>query len=110
MTTIGIAEASRQLSHLVNQAAYAREIVVLTSRGQAKAVLMGVDAFHELVGMRPYIEKQLMPLDTVSRAFREALEESGYDTTEKIISLVRDVRKEMAGERSEASKPKETGE
>ena len=77
MATIGIAEASRQLSHLVNQAAYAREIVVLTSRGQAKAVLMGMDAFHELIGMRPYIERQLKPLDTLSRAFREALDEAG---------------------------------
>ena len=103
MTTIGIAEASRQLSHLVNQAAYAREIVVLTSRGQAKAVLMGVEAFQELVGMRPYVERQLKPLDTFRRAFREALDEAGYRDSEKIVNLVRDIRKEIAEERSSQS-------
>jgi prevent-host-death family protein len=100
MTTIGIAEASRQLSHLVNQAAYAREIIVLTSRGQAKAVLLGVDAFQELVGMRPYVDKQLKPLDSFHRSIREALEESGYGDPEKIVDLVQDVRREMADERS----------
>ncbi len=110
MSTIGIAEASRQLSSLVNQAAYAREIVVLTSRGQAKAVLMGVDAFHELVGMRPYVERPLKPLDTFSRAFRDALDEAGYDTSRKIVSLVRDVRKEIAEERLSRSDSDEQDE
>ena len=101
MSTIGIAEASRQLSHLVNQASYAGEIIVLTSRGQAKAVLMGMDAFQELLGMSAYTERRLKPLEPFQRAFREALDEAGYTTAEKIVSLVRDVRREMASERAE---------
>jgi len=99
MSTVSISEASRQLSQLVNRAAYGREVLVLTSRGQAKAVLIGVDAFQELVGARQYTQRELMPLDTFQHRFREALSEAGYDTQDKIVDLARKVRSEVAAER-----------
>ena len=37
--SISISEASRNLSHWVNQASYGRECVLLTSRGRVKAVV-----------------------------------------------------------------------
>ena len=54
MSTVSITEASRQLSQLINRAAYGRDIVILTSRGQAKAVLLGMEAFDQLVGMHKH--------------------------------------------------------
>ena len=87
MSTISIAEASRQFSQVVNRAAYGRDVVVLTSRGQPKAVLLGM---HE------YADKPLMPLDEFQEKFRAALAEAGYDTREKILALVHDVKVELA--------------
>ena len=98
MSTVSIAEASRQLSRLVNRAAFGREVVILTSRGQAKAVLLGMDAFQELVGMREYGEWPLMPLDAFQRQFRQTLADAGYGTREEIVDLVREVRREMTSE------------
>ena len=99
MSTVSISEATRQLSQLVNRAAYGREVLVLTSRGQAKAVLIGVEAFQELVGARQDAQRILMPLDAFQSQFREALAEAGYSTEEKIVELTREVRREVAAER-----------
>lgn len=98
MSTIAIAEASRQFSQVVNRAAYGRDVVVLTSRGQPKAVLLGLEAFDQLVGMREYAEQSLMPLDEFQGKFRAALAEAGYDTHQKILELVREVKVELASE------------
>lgn len=98
MSTVSITEASRQLSQLINRAAYGRDIVILTSRGQAKAVLLGMEAFDQLVGMHKHAEQPLMPLAEFQQKFRAALEDAGYDTREKIVKLVREVRGEKARE------------
>lgn len=104
MSTVSISDATRQLSRLVNRAAYGREVLVLTSRGQAKAVLIGVEAFQELVGARQHAQRPLMPLDSLQRQFREALAEAGYDTQEKIVELTREIRREVAAERTPSKK------
>lgn len=96
MSTISIAEASRQFSQVVNRAAYGRDVVVLTSRGQPKAILLGLEAFNQLIGMQEYAEHPLMPLDEFQEKFRAALTEAGYDTRQKILALVRDIKTELA--------------
>jgi prevent-host-death family protein len=100
MSTVSISEASRQLSRLVNRAAFGNEVVVLTSRGRAKAVLLGVEAFEELVGMRAYAQQELIPLDVFQQQFQQALSEAGYDTADQVVDLVRQVKREQAAERS----------
>ncbi|MDR7494237.1 MAG: type II toxin-antitoxin system Phd/YefM family antitoxin [Armatimonadota bacterium] len=45
-------EAKRDLSRLVNKAAYGHQPVVLTSRGRPKAVLVAHDDFQALLGER----------------------------------------------------------
>lgn len=99
MTQVSIANASRQLSSLVNRAAYGREVVTLTSRGKAKAVILGVESFQKLVGMSEYAQEELMPLDAFRAAFHRALEEAGYSTRESVVELVREVKRELAEER-----------
>jgi prevent-host-death family protein len=104
MSMVSISDATRQLSQLVNRAAYGREVLVLTSRGQAKAVLLGMEAFQELVGARQHAQQSLMPLDAFQRQFREALAETGYDTEEKIVELTREIRHELAADRETSEK------
>ena len=106
MSTVSISEASRHLSRIVNKAAYGQEFVVLTSRGQAKAVLMGIDAFEHLVGTYEYAQRPLKPLDTLRLQVRQALGEAGYDSRESIVALVRDVKHEMSNERTQPDKHK----
>lgn len=100
MSTVSISEASRKLSRLVNRAAFGKEIVVLTSRGRAKAVLLGMETFEELIDMRAHAQEQLIPLDTFQQQFQQALAEAGYDTSEKVVEMVREVKRELAAERA----------
>lgn len=99
MSTVSISEASRELSRLVNRAAFGNEIVVLTSRGRAKAVLLGLETFEELIGTREQAKQRLVPLDTFQQQFQQALAEAGYDTTEKVVEMVRQVKHELVAER-----------
>ena len=105
MSTVSIADANRHLSQLINRAAYGSEVVVLTSRGQAKAVLLGIDAFESLVGMGDYANRPLLPLETLQDEFGRALAAAGYDSRDKIVDLVRDVKREMLADREQALVP-----
>ncbi len=96
MSTISIAEASRQLSQIINRASYGREVVILTSRGKPKAVLLGVEAFQQIIGFER--KPQLASVNEFRVQFRKALEEAGYRTPEDIVELVRSVKKEIANE------------
>lgn len=99
MAEISISEASRNLSHWINRASYGRELVVVTSRGKAKAVILGMEAFEALFGMKLLSEEELTPLPQFQNEFRGAMEDAGYKTRQDIIDLVREVRKEIADER-----------
>jgi len=96
MSSISIADASRQLSQVINRASYGREVVILTSRGRPKAILIGLDAFQQLLGMEGKAE--LASVQEIRRAFRKDLEDIGYANPEDIVALVRSVKKEMADE------------
>jgi len=98
--SISISEASRNLSHWVNQASYGRECVLLTSRGRVKAVIIGVEAFEALLGTQPTAANQRMPVAQLRREFRQALGEAGYQTKEEMLNLVQEVKRELAEERS----------
>jgi prevent-host-death family protein len=98
MTQISVSETSRNLSHWINRASYGREIVVITSRGRAKAVMMGVDTFEDLIGLGDYAERDRMPLEQLREEFRQALIEAGYRTREDIVHLVHEVKAEIAAE------------
>ncbi len=110
MATLRIADASRQLSEIVNRVAEGQELIILTSDGQPKAVLLGVEAFEDLVGMREHSCRQLMPLDSLQKQFQQALLEAGYDSHEKIVKLVQEVKQEMAAERQQKFIPLQEAE
>jgi len=50
MERLSIAEVRRDLSKVVNEVAFGRKQIVLTSRGRPKAVLIGHDEFLRLGG------------------------------------------------------------
>lgn len=99
MTTVKIADASNQLSELVNRVASGRELIILTAEGKGLAVMLGVETFQDLVEMREYSDRSLMPLETFQQQFQQALVEAGYDSRAKIVNLVREVKREMEAER-----------
>jgi prevent-host-death family protein len=101
MTQITVSQASRNLSHWLNRASFGREVVVVTSHGRAKAVILGVDAFEELLGLGPYADWEPTPLDEFRRAFREALAEAGYQSHEELLALVREAKREVLAARAQ---------
>jgi prevent-host-death family protein len=96
MTTISISEAGRQLSQIVNRACYGGEVIVLASRGKPKAVMIGIDAFRQILGIHKIAEGAQMSAGDLQQGLRQALAEEGYDTLEQIVALVRDVKREIA--------------
>ncbi len=53
MNRLSIAEARRELSRVINQVAFGKTPVVLTSRGRPKAVPLGHEEYVRLVGAAP---------------------------------------------------------
>ena len=86
---IGIREASRNLSKLVNQAAYSQDPIVLTSHSRPKAVLLSYERYQELVGPRENAE-------TLARArrLRAEFEAQHGVFSEDLIQLVRAEREQ----------------
>ena len=98
MSHVSISEASQNLSHWINQASYGRECVIVTSRGRAKAVLIGVEAFAALIGVPDQDRQRSLPVQQLRREFSQALAEAGYETPDQVVDLVRDVKRELADE------------
>jgi hypothetical protein len=71
----------------------------LTANGQKQAVLLSVEAFAYLIGMRAYQKRDLMPADEFHQAFHHALVAAGYDSREKILNLIHEVKQEMIEDR-----------
>ncbi|MEQ8539272.1 MAG: type II toxin-antitoxin system Phd/YefM family antitoxin [Coleofasciculus sp. D1-CHI-01] len=101
MTLVKITDTTSQLSELVKRVNSERELIILTTDGQAKAVLLGLEAFEDLLGMREYSQLELVPLHDFQQQFKQALIEAGYDSRDKIVNLVQDVKREMAAERQD---------
>jgi prevent-host-death family protein len=102
MTLVSVSEASQNLSHWINQASYGRECVIVTSRGRAKAVLIGVEAFEAMIGVFDPGREPSRSVEQLRREFRQALAEAGYRTSDQIAELVREVKRELADEQTVA--------
>lgn len=100
MSRVSVSEASRNLSHWINRAAYGQESIVLESHGRPKAVLIGVELFEELTRDRPEFKQERMSLTELRSGFRRALEEAGYGTPEDIVRLIEEIKVEMMTEQA----------
>jgi prevent-host-death family protein len=101
---MSISEASRQFTRLVERADK-RTPVIVTSHGKAKAVLLSIASFEDLIGMREYAQRPLMPLSAFQKQFRQALTEAGYETRDQIIELVNEVKHEQVNAHTPRRKP-----
>ena len=45
---VGIRQAGRELSRLINRAVYGKEHITITSRGKAKAILLSLEEYERL--------------------------------------------------------------
>ena len=102
MSRVSVSEASRNLSHWINRAAYGQESVILESHGRPKAVLIGVEAFEELTRGRPEFGRERLPTAEFRAGFRRALEEAGYSTPEDIVRLIQEIKSELAAEQHDS--------
>ncbi len=84
---IGIRDASRQLSRLINRVVHTQEPVVLTSRGRPKAVLLSYEAYQDITG-NPDIEQVLAR----ARRLRAEFEARYGPLTEDVVAIVREER------------------
>ena len=98
-SNIDITSSSSELANLVERANNSQEIITLTASDQKSAVLLSLEAFEYLVGLQKYRQNELMPPDEFEQQFHQSLVAAGYDSREKIIDLVRDVKQEMYRER-----------
>ena len=69
--------------------------MIVTSRGRAKAVLIGVDAFETLIGVPVQNRQPAVPLEQLRHQFQQALAEAGYNTPDAVVGLVREVKREL---------------
>ncbi|HAX78158.1 MAG TPA: hypothetical protein DCY88_20645 [Cyanobacteria bacterium UBA11372] len=53
--------------------------------------------------MREYAQRELIPLDSFQQQFQQALIEAGYDSHQKIVNLVQEIKQEIAAERQQKS-------
>jgi prevent-host-death family protein len=98
MTRVSVSQASRNLSHWINRAAYGGDTVILESHGRPKAVLMSLETFEGLLGIRQYLEQEPLPAAELQVGLRHAFDQAGYRTEEDILGLIREVKEEMAAE------------
>ena len=67
----------------------------MTSRGRAKAVLIGAKAFEALIGVSDQDRQPSRSAAQLRRGFRQALAEAGYGTPDQVVELVREVKREL---------------
>ena len=98
---IDVNTTAPKLSDLVERATDSQEIITLKSGNQKKAVLISAETFEYLVGLNKYRRSETMPADEFEKGFHQALVDAGYDSREKILDLVREVKQELYEERQQ---------
>ena len=96
---IDVNSTAPELTDLVDRAASSQEIIALKSDNRKKAVLINAEAFEYLVGLNEYRRSETMPADEFEKGFHRALVDAGYDSREKILDLIREVKQELCEER-----------
>jgi len=91
---VGIREASRQLSKLINRVVHTKEPVVLTSRGKPKAVLISFETYQRLTG-RPDFDEVLAR----ARRLRAEFEARYGSLTTDVVALAREEREQQQAAR-----------
>ena len=88
---------NQELSQLIQQANSKREAITLVQEGQQKAVLLSLEMFQNLIGISDRREK--LSVTGFADTSRQLFTTSGYDSPDKIMQLLDEVKEELAVER-----------
>jgi len=90
---------NQELSQLIQQATSKREAITLVQEGQQKAVLLSLEMFQALIGISDRIEN--LSAEGLAAMSRQLFTKSGYDSPDKIMHLIQEVKQELATEREQ---------
>jgi len=88
---------NQELSQLIQQATSKREAITLVQEGQQKAVLLSLEMFQYLIGISD--RREQLSVEEFAAMSRQIFTKSGYDSTEKTMQLIQEVKQELAAER-----------
>ena len=88
---------NQELSQLIQQANSKREAITLVQEGQQKAVLLSLEMFQDLIGISD--RREQISVTGFADTSRQLFTTSGYDSAEKIMQLLHEVKEELAAER-----------
>lgn len=95
---------NQELSQLIQKATSKREAITLVQEGQQKAVLLSLEMFQNLIGISD--RREQLSVVEFSDVSRQLFTTSGYDSAEKIMQLLHEVKEELAVEREVMLKKK----
>jgi prevent-host-death family protein len=75
VTDIGIAEARRDLSAIINRVAYGGERIILASRGKPKAAIVSIEDLHRLEEMEKTVDERARTERKAALAMAKAVRE-----------------------------------
>jgi prevent-host-death family protein len=75
MTDVGIAEARRDLSAIINRVVYGGERIVLSSRGKPKAAIVSIEDLHRLEEMEKMVDERARTERKAALAMAKAVRE-----------------------------------
>jgi PHD/YefM family antitoxin component YafN of YafNO toxin-antitoxin module len=90
---------NKELSQLIEQANSKREAIALVQEGQQKAVLLSLEMFQYLIGISD--RREQLSSEGFATMSRQLFTQSSYDSTDKIMELIQDVKQELSTEREQ---------
>ena len=90
---------NQELSQLIQQATSKREAITLVQEGQQKAVLLSLEMFQTLIGISD--RREQLSNQGFAAMSRQLFTKSGYDSPDKIMQLIQEVKQELATEREQ---------
>jgi prevent-host-death family protein len=75
VTDVGIAEARRDLSAIINRVVYGGERIILASRGKPKAAIISIEDLHRLEEMEKTVDESARTERKAALAMAKAVQE-----------------------------------
>ena len=92
------ANHNTSLTNLVRQGSASHGAIGLSVDGHQQAVILSLETFKQLLGGKIHAEHGQLSEPEFYQQFQKALVDAGFDTREKVIDLVREVKRDTAAE------------
>lgn len=88
-----------ELCQLIQQANTRQEAITLVQAGKQKAVLLSLEMFQNLIGVSD--RREQISSEEFAATSHQLFTASGYDSPEKIMQLIHEVKQELLTEREQ---------